>query len=143
MAIKGSLREAALPDVLQLLAMGKKTGCLGIAHRGHFAHIYFAEGKICFADIVNRPERTGDLTAYVEETVYQLFTWNEGSFNFEVGVAPEHGDRVAIAPESLMLEGARRMDEWSIIETRIPGPEMVVAVTATSHKSPVNDVQAQ
>ena len=28
MAIKGSLKEASLPDVLQLLAMGKKTGCL-------------------------------------------------------------------------------------------------------------------
>jgi hypothetical protein len=27
MAIRGSLREASLPDVLQLLAMGKKTGC--------------------------------------------------------------------------------------------------------------------
>ena len=28
MAIKGNLREASLPDVLQLLAMGQKTGCL-------------------------------------------------------------------------------------------------------------------
>ena len=30
MAIKGSLKEASLPDVLQLLAMGKKTGCLSV-----------------------------------------------------------------------------------------------------------------
>jgi tetratricopeptide (TPR) repeat protein len=125
MAIKGSLREAALPDVLQLLAMGKKTGCLGMTHRGNFAHIYFEEGKISFADIVNRPERTGDLCAYVEETVYQLFTWTEGTFNFEVGVVPEHSDRVAIAPESLMLEGARRVDEWTVIERRIHGSDMV------------------
>ena len=29
MAIKGSLKEASLPDVLQLLSMGKKSGCLG------------------------------------------------------------------------------------------------------------------
>src|SRR5438128_3129089 len=33
MAIKGSLKEASLPDVLQLLALGQKTGCLSIADR--------------------------------------------------------------------------------------------------------------
>ena len=33
MAIKGSLREASLPDVLQLLTLGKKTGCLSVTHR--------------------------------------------------------------------------------------------------------------
>ena len=33
MAIKGSLKEASLPDVVQLLAMGQKTGCLAVAHR--------------------------------------------------------------------------------------------------------------
>ena len=30
MAIKGSLNEASLPDVLQLLSMGKKSGCLSV-----------------------------------------------------------------------------------------------------------------
>lgn len=131
MAIKGSLREAALPDVLQLLAMGKKTGCLGIAHRGHFAHIYFEEGKISFAEIVNRRERAGDLRACVEETMYQLFTWTDGSFTFEAGVDCERAERVAppIAPESLMLEGARRVDEWTVIEKRIHGADMVFEVS--------------
>ena len=33
MAIKGSLKEASLPDVLQLLALGKKTGCLAVSDR--------------------------------------------------------------------------------------------------------------
>ena len=36
MAIKGSLKEASLPDVLQLLALGQKTGCLSIADRSNF-----------------------------------------------------------------------------------------------------------
>ena len=36
MAIRGSLKEASLPDVLQLLAMGKKTGCLSVTHRSSF-----------------------------------------------------------------------------------------------------------
>jgi hypothetical protein len=44
MAIRGNLKEASLPDVLQLLAMGKKTGCLSITHRASFGYIYFDKG---------------------------------------------------------------------------------------------------
>ena len=49
MAIKGSLKEASLPDVLQLLAMGKKSGCLSVTHRSNFGYIYFDKGKISYA----------------------------------------------------------------------------------------------
>src|SRR6202521_4546399 len=61
MAIRGSLREASLPDVLQLLAMGKKTGCLSVTHRNNFGSIYFDKGKISYAAIVNRRDRLGDI----------------------------------------------------------------------------------
>ena len=61
MAIKGSLREASLPDVLQLLSMGKKTGCLAVTHRNNFGYIYFDKGRISYASIVNRRDRIGDL----------------------------------------------------------------------------------
>ena len=172
MAIKGSLREASLPDVLQLLSMGKKTGCLGVTHRGSFGYVYFAEGKIAHASIVNRRDRIGELLVKVgsitdaqlrsaieaqethrdkrlgellvelghitrdalhelvrvqiEEAVYQMFTWNEGTFNFEAGVRPDpHEVLVSIGPESLMLEGARRVDEWGVIEKKITSFDMV------------------
>src|SRR5687767_7408049 len=167
MAIKGSLREASLPDVLQLLSMGKKTGCLAVTHRNNFGYIYFDKGKISYASIVNRRDRLGDLLTkagsitqeqlqnaieaqakhrdkrigdllvdlgfisrdklhdhvrvQIEEAVYLLFTWNEGTFNFEADVHPERQDLlVSINPESLLLEGARRVDEWSLIEKKIP-----------------------
>jgi hypothetical protein len=61
MAIKGSLKEASLPDVLQLLALGRKTGCLAVADKQNFGYIYFDEGRICYASIVNRRDRLGDL----------------------------------------------------------------------------------
>src|SRR5438309_282591 len=63
MAIKGSLKEASLPDVLQLLALGQKTGCLSIADRSNFGYIYFEKGRICYASIVNRRDRLGDILA--------------------------------------------------------------------------------
>ncbi len=172
MAIKGSLKEASLPDVLQLLAMGKKSGCLSVTHRSNFGSIYFDKGKISYASIVNRRDRLGDILVksgllsperldeaialqakargkrlgellveqgmiereqlnaqmrvQIEEAVYFLFTWAEGSFNFESDIRPEEQDfLVAINPESLLLEGARRVDEWSLIEKKIPSFDIV------------------
>ncbi|HEY7681028.1 MAG TPA: DUF4388 domain-containing protein [Gemmatimonadales bacterium] len=175
MAIKGSLKEASLPDVLQLLALGKKTGCLAIADRQNFGYIYFEEGRICYASIVNRRDRIGDLLRknqlvtndqldqairvqevhrerrlgdimielgfvsreqlerllylQIEEAVYHLFTWSQGTFNFEAGVRPEQQVfTVSINPESLLLEGARRVDEWSQIEKKIPSFDLIFSV---------------
>jgi tetratricopeptide (TPR) repeat protein len=175
MAIKGSLKEASLPDVLQLLAMGKKSGCLAVTHRNNFGYIYFDKGRISYASIVNRRDRIGDILVkagsitqaqldaaiaaqdaqrekrlgellvahgaitrdelhdqirlQIEEAVYFLFTWMQGTFNFEGEVIPEEQDfLVSINPESLLLEGARRVDEWSLIEKKIPSFDLVFAV---------------
>jgi len=172
MAIKGSLKEASLPDVLQLLSLGQKTGCLSIADRSNFGYIYFDKGRICYASIVNRRDRLGDILVkhakiteeqlaaaihrqstardkklgeilvgmkvitqadlerymrvQIEESVYYLFTWTQGTFNFEADVRPERQDfLVSINPESLLLEGARRVDEWSLIEKKIPSFDLI------------------
>jgi tetratricopeptide (TPR) repeat protein len=175
MAIKGSLKEASLPDVIQLLFLGRRTGCLALADRQNFGTIHFDEGRIIYASIVNRRDRLGDilvrngritaealrqaidrqdgdrehkvgeilvelgalsrqeLESYmrmqIEEAVYYLFTWTSGTFNFEAGVAPEREDfLVRINPEYLLLEGARRVDEWSLIEKKIPSFDLIFAV---------------
>ena len=175
MAIKGSLKEASLPDVLQLLSMGKKTGCLAVTHRSNFGYVFFDKGLISYASIVNRRDRLGDILLkagsisqaqldaainaqalhrdkrigellvaqgaitptslhaqirlQIEEAVYYLFTWTQGTFNFEAEVRPEEQDLlVSINPESLLLEGARRVDEWSLIEKKIPSLDLVFDV---------------
>ena len=175
MAIKGSLKEASLPDVIQLLFLGRRTGCLALADRHNFGTIYLDEGQITYATIVNRRDRLGDLlirkgriTAeqleraiaaqeddrehklgeilvglgtltraeledymriQIEEAVYYLFTWTSGTFNFEAGLRPESEDfLVRISPEALLLEGARRVDEWSLIEKKVPSFDLIFSV---------------
>ncbi|HKJ93265.1 MAG TPA: tetratricopeptide repeat protein, partial [Longimicrobiales bacterium] len=65
----------------------------------------------------------------IEEAVYYLFTWTRGSFFFEAGQAPEEGETlVSLNPESLLLEGARRVDEWSVIEKKIPSLDLIFEV---------------
>jgi len=175
MAIKGSLKEASLADVCQLLALGQKTGCLSVTDRSRFGQIYFAAGRITYAQVVNRRDRLGDLLVrddvltqdqleavlalqtqqpdrrvgellveqghitsadlgryvrlQIEEAIYHLFTWSRGSFYFEVGEQPDSADiLVSINPESLLLEAARRVDEWSLIEKKIPSLDLVFEV---------------
>jgi tetratricopeptide (TPR) repeat protein len=178
MAIRGSLREASFADVLQLLAMGRKTGCLSVTNRGQFGQIYFEEGRISFATIVNRRDRLGDILVksrvitaeqlneavaaqdslrdvrlgeilvsrgllsreelqrhvrtQIEEAVYHLFTWKDGTFNFEPDLFPDDQDMlVSISPESLLLEGARRVDEWTLIAQKVPGMDTIFALDKT------------
>src|SRR6185295_47993 len=65
----------------------------------------------------------------IQEAVYFLFTWNQGTFNFEADVAPDQQDIVvSINPESLLLEGARRVDEWGLVEKKIPSFDIVFEI---------------
>ena len=61
MAIKGSLKEASLSDVLQLLSLGQKTGCLTVTDKANLGYIYFDRGRISYASLVNRRDRLGDI----------------------------------------------------------------------------------
>jgi len=173
MAIKGSLQEASLPDVLQLIAMGGKSGCLSVTSRRSIGRVYFEDGRITYASVLNRQDRLGDilvqekvitrekldraieeqgkvrdgrrlgeilkdkwliddetLRRYVErqitDAVLHLFTWRQGTFFFEAGRRPDREQiLVSINPEMLLLEGAKRVDEWNLIEKKIPSLELV------------------
>ena len=70
------------------------------------------------------------ITIQIEEAVYHLFNWDQGSFHFDPDQAPdEHGGMlVSIAAESLLLEGARRVDELSLIQKKIPSLDLIFSV---------------
>ena len=93
MAIRGSLKEASLPDVLQLLAMGKKSGCLSVAHRTSFGYIYFDKGRISYASVVNRRDRIGDLLVKSNVIADRRTESPSMSDWLDFGAAPSAGDR--------------------------------------------------
>lgn len=179
MALEGQLEDVSLADVCQLLAMGRKTGCLTVTDRSSFGQVYFDAGRVVSAHVLSRPDRLGDLlirqgaltrdqlskameyqartpglplgraladtgiletedlvryiTLHVSEAVYHLFTWERGAFHFEPDARP-HGDGaipVSVHTEGLLLEGARRVDEWSFIQKKIPSMESLVVLDRT------------
>lgn len=63
----------------------------------------------------------------IESVVFELFSWNEGSFSFADGRDDEvRVDAVVrVSIESLLMEGARRIDEWSRMGDRIPNAYVI------------------
>jgi len=55
--MRGSLKEVPVPDVFQLLHIGKKTGKLSITNGNDFLEIFFKEGIIIYALMINRKEK--------------------------------------------------------------------------------------
>jgi tetratricopeptide (TPR) repeat protein len=75
---------------------------------------------------VNEEELERQLRFQMEETVYEIMAWEEGYFKFEE--RSEIGEQRLLARvrvESLLMEGARRIDEWTRLEARVPNAEAV------------------
>ncbi|HET8938191.1 MAG TPA: HD domain-containing phosphohydrolase, partial [Polyangiales bacterium] len=99
--VSGSLTEMALPDMVQILFHGRKSGLLVIHADDKRGEIHFSEGQI-FDATFGETQR--------EEAFYEMLRLKGGDFeldpNFRAGER-----RIALAPESLLLEGMRRLDE--------------------------------
>ncbi len=99
--VTGSLSEMSLPDVVQVLANGRKSGQLTIRSGGQVGHVWFGDGQIHDA-------RFGDVEA--APALYAMLALSDGEFTLDPTSTPTR--RVIHDPtESLLLEGMRRMDE--------------------------------
>ncbi len=174
MSLRGDLRTMALPDVLQWVASGHKTGTLHVERRSVQKRIILREGNIysswsndpreslgqflirmrlvteeqLFRALLAQEERgrllgsimvadgiLGEddlrkaLKAKAEETIFDLFLWPSGQFEFREGEFPEN---IFITYESLVtpviLEGIRRVDEWQRIRAVFPNMETTFKV---------------
>lgn len=66
-----------------------------------------------------------NLRRHTESAVYKTMAWRDGDFFFEKTTPPVFAAPVQIKVDDLLLEGARRADEWTLIEQKIPNFGMV------------------
>jgi hypothetical protein len=74
----------------------------------------------------------------IESVVFELMSWREGFFSFEeraVSAVPIDA-KIRISTESLLMEGARRIDEWSRIADKVP------SLSAVPELAPLEDDRA-
>jgi len=169
MGLRGDLMTMGLPDVLQWIAAGQKTGTLHVERGSLQKRIFVRDGSI-FSSWSNDPreslgqflirlrlvteeqlftallaqEEKGRLIGSIfvsdgvlaeedlkralklkaEETLYDLFLWPSGQFEFREGEVPQD---ILITYETpvtpVILEGIRRVDEWRRLREIFPSME--------------------
>ncbi|MHB0969320.1 MAG: DUF4388 domain-containing protein [Thermoanaerobaculia bacterium] len=124
MAFQGSLKELPLPDIIQLVSVSQKTGKFTLSHEGEHGFIFLKNGQMVHAAV-------GDLTG--EEAIYALAIWNQGDFQFTPGEEPT-SQTIAKSNTNLLMEAARRSDEWRVLSKKIPGVDMVPELLARENR---------
>jgi len=115
MAFQGSLAELHLPDIIQLVSVSGKTGVFHLTDGTLKGQIFLHDGKIIHAEL--------DDTAG-EEAVYALAIWRQGEFRFDPGV-PTDQHTINKSNTNLLMEAARRLDEWRVLSKKIPSIDLV------------------
>jgi pyruvate/2-oxoglutarate dehydrogenase complex dihydrolipoamide acyltransferase (E2) component len=115
MAFQGSLSELHLPDIVQLMSVSGKTGVFYLTDGPLTGEIYLRDGQIVHARIESEQG---------EDAVYALAIWNRGDFRFEPGVASEVRT-ISKSNTNLLMEAARRLDEWRVLSKKIPSVDLV------------------
>lgn len=63
----------------------------------------------------------------VTEIIYSLFAWTRGSFEFREGAPQPETIALDVSVMSLIIEGTRRLDEWSRVREKIQSDGVVLA----------------
>jgi hypothetical protein len=115
MSFQGSLKELPLADIVQLVAVSGKTGMFSLTRGPEKGAVYIQNGQITHA-------RVNDIEG--EDAIYALALWNDGQFQFSAGVDAE-ARTITRSNTNLLMEAARRSDEWKILSKKIPTTEAV------------------
>jgi hypothetical protein len=115
MAFQGSLAELHLPDIIQLISVSGKTGVFHLTDGALKGRIFLNDGKIVHAEL-------DDVSG--EEAVYALAIWSQGDFRFEPGIATDQRT-INKSNTNLLMEAARRLDEWRVLSKKVPSVDMV------------------
>ncbi len=124
MPLNGNLSDFPLGDVIQLLNNTKKTGSLKLEAGGDFSgetgEINFSAGRIVSA--VSNKGLLG------KSAFLHFYEWHEGNFSFaEMSIRSEVN--IEESTESLLIEGARVIEEWTKISGVIKSLSLVVNLT--------------
>lgn len=75
---------------------------------------------------ISREELTQILTAKTEESLYDIFLWEEADFQFLDNVLPTMKfEPLRISVDALIMEGVRRKDEWDRMRDSIPSADWI------------------
>ncbi len=100
-------------------------------------------GKILvMIDVITEPDLLRLMRLKAEEEIYDVFLWPDGEFNFLDDELPTmEMIPLKIDVTGIIMEGSRRVDEWSRIREVIPHDVMIPIVARTIDPSTLEDVE--
>jgi hypothetical protein len=189
MGLKGNLRTMDLPEILQWISVGRKTGTLHLERASLEKRIVFRTGDIYTSwsndpreslgqylirhqrlsedqlfqamlqqeqqgvplgdvligeQLLTETDLRGLLERKVQDTIYDVFLWPEGRFEFVDGEIQEDVHVfLDLEVTSVVLEGARRLDEWKRIRQVIPTAQATFRPLGDGHNVAEGSPEAQ
>ncbi len=115
----GQLSDIGVIDLVQTIDVNRKSGIIHILNReNRRGAIYFRDGKIIDAEV-------GRLSG--PDALYRLLSWSEGMFEVEFK-AIRRKEVIELSQQALLMEGMRRLDEWTHLLEKMPPLQSVFEV---------------
>jgi DNA-binding response OmpR family regulator len=124
--IEGNLAQIPLVDLLQILAVNRKTGRLAVEREDERAEVLLREGRVVDATMG---------AAVGEKALWRLLGRRDGQFAFVPGAPPAH-DRIERKVDELVLEGLRQADEVARLAPQLPPPGDHIELTVDPGELP-------
>ena len=128
----GSLSEMSVVDLLQTSDVSRKSGVLTLVSTdGQAGMISFDSGAVINATVE-------DLVG--EDAVYRHLLWRDGTFDLEFRRVSLSERTVHRTTQALLMEGMRRLDEWSRLSELLPSFDTVLEVDAEMLRERLRDM---
>ncbi len=90
--------------------------------------------------VISREELKKAFEQQILQIIYRVFRWQDGDYHFSQETSVDYDAELvtAMGSESILMEGARMLDEWPIIEKGIPHRGVVFVATPAARQAEVS-----
>jgi hypothetical protein len=67
----------------------------------------------------------------IQDAIFNLLQWDRGNFAFEAGESSPQEVGLSVSVENLIMENSRRLEEWEVIQRKIPSLDVIVRMSPT------------
>ncbi len=95
--------------------------------------------------VISREELRKAFEQQILQIIYRVFRWQDGDYHFSQETSVDYDAELVmpLGSESILMEGARMLDEWPIIEKKIPHRGMVFLPTPAARQAEVAPEQEE
>ncbi|MBW3589104.1 MAG: DUF4388 domain-containing protein [Actinobacteria bacterium] len=67
----------------------------------------------------------------IQDAIFNLLQWDMGTFSFQADETSPQEIGLSVSVENLIMENSRRLEEWEVIQRKIPSLDVIVRMSPT------------